>query len=78
MGQANVRKARNSAVRSTVKTAVKKYREALAKNDPAAAELLAKATRAIDKAASKGVLKGRGASRRVSRLAKAANAAVAQ
>jgi len=79
MRQAAVRNKRNSAIRSTVKTAMKKVREAVAKGDTAAAtELLAKATKTIDQAAAKGVLKSRGASRRVSRLAKAINAVAAQ
>lgn len=73
MRQAEVRKVRNSAVRSTVRTAIRKLREAMAKNDPAVAELLAKATRTIDKAASKGVLPSNTASRKISRLAKAVN-----
>jgi len=76
MRQAAVRKARNTAIRSSVKTAMKKVREAIARGDTAAAtELLARATKTIDKAAAKGVLKSRGASRRVSRLAKAVHAA---
>lgn len=78
MRQAAIRNERNSAIRSTVKTAVKKVREAVAKGDSAAATaLLAKATKTIDQAAAKGVLKGSGASRKVSRLAKAVNGASA-
>lgn len=70
--QADARRARNAAIRSTVRTAMKRVREAVARGDSAAAtELLAKATRTIDKAAAKGVLKAGGASRRISRLAKA-------
>jgi small subunit ribosomal protein S20 len=56
MRQAAERNARNTAIRSTVRTAMKKVREA-------------------DQAAAKGVLKGRGASRKVSRLAKAVSGA---
>ena len=79
MRQAADRNARNNAIRSTVKTAMKKVREAVAKGDNATAtSLLAKATKTIDQAAAKGVLKGRGASRKVSRLAKAVNGAGAQ
>jgi small subunit ribosomal protein S20 len=78
MRQAAIRNERNSAIRSTVKTAVKKVREAVAKGDNAAATtLLAKATKTIDQAAAKGVLKSSGASRKVSRLAKAVNGASA-
>lgn len=75
MRQAEVRKVRNSAVRSTVRTAIKKLREAVANKDPAATELLANATRTIDKAASKGVLPVNAASRKISRLAKSVNLA---
>ena len=79
MRQAADRNARNNAIRSTVKTAMKKVREAVAKGDSTvAAELLAKATKTIDQAAAKGVIKGRGASRKVSRLAKAVNGSSAQ
>lgn len=57
---------------------MKKVREAVARGDSAeATELLARATRTIDKAAARGVLKGKGASRRVSRLAKAVHGATA-
>lgn len=77
MRTAEVRKVRNSAVRSTVRTAIRKLREAMAKNDPAVPELLAKATRTIDKAASKGVLPSNTASRKISRLAKSVNTVAA-
>lgn len=78
MRQAAYRNERNTAIRSTVKTAVKKVRAAIAKGDNAAAtELLAKATKTIDQAAAKGVLKSAGASRKVSRLAKAVNGTTA-
>jgi len=71
--QAQKRRARNTAVRTTVKNAVKKAREAIASKDPAKAkEALVEASRTINKAASKGVLHARAASRRISRLAKAA------
>ncbi|MDO4285955.1 MAG: 30S ribosomal protein S20 [Eubacteriales bacterium] len=62
----------NKAVKSGVKTAIKKVREAVEANDKAAAvSALLAATETIDKAASKGVLHKNNASRKVSRLATA-------
>jgi small subunit ribosomal protein S20 len=70
--QAQKRRARNVQVRTGVKSAVKKVREAVEKNDGAAAkEALRAAERALGKAGSKGVLHRNAASRRISRLAKA-------
>jgi small subunit ribosomal protein S20 len=70
--QAQKRRARNVAVRTGVKGAVKKVREALEKGDAAGAKAaLAAAERALGKASSKGVLHRNSASRRISRLAKA-------
>lgn len=64
---------RNKAVRSSLKTATKKVRGAVAAGDGAAAASLARdASRALDKAATKGVLHKRTAARVKSRLAKAA------
>jgi len=73
------RRARNTHWRSTVKTAIKKAREATvtaaASKDPAKAKELVKAAeRTLKKAASKGVIHARSASRHVARLAKAAAA----
>ncbi len=65
---------RNKAIKSGVKTAVKKVSAAIETGDKAAAnEALLAATTAIDKAASKGVYHKNTASRKVSRLAKAVN-----
>lgn len=62
---------RNQAVKSQVKTFIKKVQEALAKKDEtAAAAQLQVATRVLYKAASKGVLRQNTVARRVSRLAK--------
>ncbi len=62
----------NKAVKSGVKTAVKKVRAAIEANDKAAASAaLNEAAATIDKAASKGVLHKNNASRKVSRLAAA-------
>jgi small subunit ribosomal protein S20 len=70
--QAQKRRARNVQVRTGVKSAVKKVREAVGKGDAAAArEALAAAERALGKAGAKGVLHRNAASRRISRLAKA-------
>jgi small subunit ribosomal protein S20 len=72
--QAQKRRVRNSAVRTSAKGAVRKAREALASKDPKAAqEALRLATQALNKAASKGVLHSRNAARRIARLAKAAS-----
>ena len=71
---AEVRNARNKAIKSGVKTAVKKVVAAVdAADKDAAAKALLNATSVIDKAAKKGVLKKNTASRKVSRLAKAVN-----
>jgi small subunit ribosomal protein S20 len=71
--QAQKRRDRNVAVRTRVKGAVKKVREAVAKHDEAGAKkALLEATSTLDKAAAKGVLHKNAASRRISRLAKAA------
>ena len=65
------RRARNRTVRSRLKTAVKYARVALAGTDGAvASDALRKAEGEIRKAASKGVLSKKQASRRVSRLAR--------
>ena len=70
--QAQKRRARNVAVRTGVKGAVKKVREAIEKGDAAGAKAALKAAeKALDGAASKGVLHRNTASRRISRLAHA-------
>ena len=62
---------RNKAIKSTVKTAIKKVDAA---NDKAAAtEALKAAITEIDKAASKGVFHKKNASRKISRLTVAVN-----
>jgi small subunit ribosomal protein S20 len=64
------RTTRNRAVKSAVRTQVKEVREALAAKDPKAAkEALAVAVKALDKAAGKGVIARKAASRKVGRLA---------
>ncbi len=65
---------RNKAIKSGVKTAVKKVNAAIEAGDKtAAAEALVAATATIDKAATKGVYHKNTASRKVSRLAQAVN-----
>ena len=69
------RRTRNRTVRSRLKTAVKYARAAIAGTDDEAARSgLTSAEREIRKAASKGVLSKKQASRRVSRLARSLNA----
>ena len=65
------RRARNVTVRNELKDALKAAREAIAKGDAKAAELVKKATSVLDRAASKGVLHARNAQRRIGRLAHA-------
>jgi small subunit ribosomal protein S20 len=68
------RRLRNRHVRSTLRTFIKKVREAVAGKDLAAArEALAAAIPVIDKAATKGVIHSSNASRSVSRLNKLVN-----
>ena len=65
---------RNKAIKSSVKTAIKKVDAAIAANDKeVAATALVAATTAIDKATSKGIFHKNTAARKVSRLAKAVN-----
>ena len=66
--------ARNKAIRSKVKTSIKKVDAAIAAKDQAAAtEALKAAIGEISKATSKGVYHKNTASRKVSRLSKAIN-----
>ena len=70
-----VRAERNKAIKSRVKTYIKKVEAAVAAGDKAAAQAaLLAATSEIDKATSKGVYHKNTASRKVSRLAKAVSA----
>jgi small subunit ribosomal protein S20 len=71
--QAQKHRVRNTHVLSTLRTSVRKFREAVSSGDAARTkqELLA-ATRQIAKAASKGVIHQGQAARRISRLTKAA------
>lgn len=70
-----VRTARNTHIRSTMRTYVKLVREAVAAGDKDAAQAaLGKAVPYIDKAATKGVIHKATASRKISRLSKLVNA----
>jgi small subunit ribosomal protein S20 len=72
------RRIRNRHVRSTVKTAVKDVRTAIAeKNVETAAGALAAASSELARAAKKGVLHRKTASRKVGRLARALHKASA-
>jgi small subunit ribosomal protein S20 len=65
------RRVRNKAVKSSLKTAVRKFNETTATGEPeAAAALLRDASRALDKAASKGVIHKNQAANRKSAIAK--------
>ncbi|MCE5286911.1 MAG: 30S ribosomal protein S20 [Pelosinus sp.] len=69
------RRAKNFAVRSTVKSATRKVIETTAANNADEAKaLLFKATSTIDKAAAKGVIHKNAAARKKSRLARKVNA----
>ena len=70
----NANAERNKAIKSGVKTAVKKVYAAIDANDKAAAQAaLLEATATIDKATSKGVYHKNTSSRKVSRMAQAVN-----
>jgi small subunit ribosomal protein S20 len=69
------RRDRNRAVRSRARTVVRSLRSDLASGAEGADEKLRLAEHALRKAATKGVIPKRRASRLVSRLAKAANRA---
>jgi small subunit ribosomal protein S20 len=69
------RRARNLAHLSKVRSTVKKVVTATTGKDSKAKELLAEAVKVLASAAQKGVLKRKTASRKISRLTKALNAA---
>ena len=77
--QNSIRNARNTHIRSTMRTYVKLVRVAVANGDAdAAKEALSKAVPFIDKAASKGVIHKATASRKISRLTKLVHTMVAK
>ncbi len=72
------RRERNRVLRSSARTAIKKANAAIASGDKeAAAEAIAIAGRALDKAASKGAIHANNAARRRSRITLAYNRAFA-
>lgn len=72
--QAQKRRTRNVQVRTGLKSAVKKAREAVAHGEPATAKQAVQAAlQTLDRAASKGIIHKNAAARRISRLAKAAS-----
>ncbi len=67
---------RNKSVRSALKTKIRRFREALVAGDQAQVDAtLTEASRALDKAASKGVIHKNQAANRKSSMASAANKA---
>ena len=64
---------RNKAVKSALKTAVRKFREAAEAGDAKAKDLAAEAGKMLDKAASKGVIHKNQAANRKSAIAKKAS-----
>jgi small subunit ribosomal protein S20 len=73
-GQNERRRLRNKTVQTRVKNVVKDVRLAVAQEAADAAEKMNAAKSVIDKAAKKGVLHKKTASRKVSRLARQVNA----
>ncbi len=70
------RRQRNKSVRSAVRTAVRRFREAAASGDvDKTIEMQRAASKALDKAASKGVIHRNQAANRKSAMAKKVNAA---
>jgi small subunit ribosomal protein S20 len=70
--QSEKRRRRNQAIKTRLRHLVRAVRAALTARDAnAAATRLADATRALDKAATKGVVHRRNASRRIARLTQA-------
>jgi small subunit ribosomal protein S20 len=66
------RRQRNKTVKSSVRTTVRRFREAADSGSSEAKELAHEATRALDKAASKGVIHKNQAANRKSAIAKRA------
>jgi small subunit ribosomal protein S20 len=73
--QSEKRRLRNRAIKTRLRHLVREVRTAVSATDAeAAAKSLANATRALDKAATKGVLHRRNAARRIARLARVVSA----
>ena len=67
------RNARNNNIEKNLKELIKKSREAIAKKDSQAKDLVAKTMKALDKAAQKGIIKKNTCDRKKSRLHKRLN-----
>ena len=72
-----VRQLRNQAVRSAIKTFVKKTRAAITNGEEQAADFLQQTASVVDKAAKRGIIHKNAAARRKSRLTRQMNAAKA-
>ncbi len=70
IGQNNAARDRNKGVRSSIKTAIKHFNEALEKGDENAAKLARAVGKKLDKAAAKGVLHKNQAANRKSAIDK--------
>lgn len=64
---------RNNKIKSAYKTAIRKFENAVANKDAEAKNLFVEATRKVDQACSKGVIKKNTASRKKSKLSKLMN-----
>ena len=71
--QNEARRARNKSVRSALKTRIRRLEETLASGDADGADEYRAAARALDKAASKGVIHKNKAANKKARLAKRLN-----
>ncbi len=72
--QSQKRQERNTHVRSRMRTIIKRFRKAVTDGESDADQKLRAAEREIRKAATKGIIPARRASRTISRLAKSLNA----
>ena len=73
--QSEKRRLRNRALKTHLRHLVRAVRTAVASRDPAAAaQTLARASRELDKAVTKGVVHRNSAARKISRLARAVGA----
>ncbi len=71
--------ARNKSVRSSIKTAVRRFKDAVASGDTKAIQAeLVSASKSLDVAVSKGVIHSNAAANKKSSMAKAANKAAAK
>ena len=65
-----LRNLKNTAARSSLKTSIRRFEEAVTNGVENVAEVLQKASRALDKAAAKGIIHKNKAARKKSRLSK--------